>query len=128
MMNPYKQASVHYVLCDVSNQNGTGSFGATVGRVVNRIAKSRFVLDGKAYRLFRNDGNNSIHGGHRGFGKVIWTVKEYVRDGDTPYITFFYHSFDGEQGKTVGDMDVCERRPHVQSSILFSCTSVDLSS
>ncbi|KAI4962908.1 hypothetical protein ZWY2020_024642 [Hordeum vulgare] len=77
--------------------NGTGSFGATVGRVVNRIAKSRFVLDGKAYRLFRNDGNNSIHGGHRGFGKVIWTVKEYVRDGDTPYITFFYHSFDGEQ-------------------------------
>ncbi|VAH48439.1 unnamed protein product [Triticum turgidum subsp. durum] len=64
--------------------NGTGSFGATVGRVVNRIAKSRFVLDGKAYRLFRNDGNNSIHGGHRGFDKVIWTVKEYVRDGDTP--------------------------------------------
>jgi hypothetical protein len=38
-------------------------------------------------------------GGHRGFGKVIWTVKEYVRDGDSPYITFFYHSFDGEQGK-----------------------------
>ncbi|KAI5014882.1 hypothetical protein ZWY2020_056272 [Hordeum vulgare] len=85
--------------------NGTGSFGATVGRVVNRIAKSRFVLDGKAYRLFRNDGNNSIHGGHRGFGKVIWTVKEYVRDGDTPYITFFYHSFDGEQGFP-GDLDV----------------------
>ncbi|EMS48570.1 Aldose 1-epimerase [Triticum urartu] len=85
--------------------NGTGSFGATVGRVVNRIAKSRFVLDGKAYRLFRNDGNNSIHGGHRGFGKVIWTVKEYVRGGDTPYITFFYHSFDGEQGFP-GDLDV----------------------
>lgn len=85
--------------------NGSGSFGATVGRVANRIANSRFVLDGKAYRLFRNDGNNSIHGGHRGFGKVIWTVKEYVRDGDSPYITFFYHSFDGEQGFP-GDLDV----------------------
>ncbi|KAM0901844.1 hypothetical protein ACQ4PT_019679 [Festuca glaucescens] len=85
--------------------NGTASFGSTVGRVVNRIAKARFVLDGKAYRLFRNDGKNSIHGGHRGFGKVIWTVKEYVSGGDSPYITFFYHSFDGEQGFP-GDLDV----------------------
>ena len=38
-------------------------------------------------------------GGLRGFGKVIWTVKEHVRDGDSPYITLYYHSFDGEQGK-----------------------------
>uniref|UniRef100_A0ACD5UBE2 Uncharacterized protein n=1 Tax=Avena sativa TaxID=4498 RepID=A0ACD5UBE2_AVESA len=89
----------------VSDQNGTASFGATVGRVANRIANSRFVLDGKAYRLFRNDGNNSIHGGHRGFSKVIWTVKEHVLDGDSPYITFFYHSFDGEQGFP-GDLDL----------------------
>ncbi|KAM0845153.1 hypothetical protein ACQ4PT_056564 [Festuca glaucescens] len=44
-------------------------------------------------------------GGHRGFGKVIWTVKEYVSGGDSPYITFFYHSFDGEQGFP-GDLDV----------------------
>ncbi|XP_047064188.1 galactose mutarotase-like [Lolium rigidum] len=85
--------------------NGTQAFGSTVGRVANRIFKSRFVLDGKAYRLFPNDGNNSIHGGHRGFGKVIWTVKEYVSGGDSPYITFFYHSFDGEQGFP-GDLDV----------------------
>ena len=44
-------------------------------------------------------------GGHRGFSKVIWTVKEYVPDCDSPYITFYYHSFDGEQGFP-GDLDV----------------------
>ncbi|KAF7009472.1 hypothetical protein CFC21_024005 [Triticum aestivum] len=71
--------------------------GSTIGRVANRIANARFVLDGKTYRLFRNDGNNTIHGGHRGFNKVIWTVKEHVQYGDSPYITY-YRSFDGEQG------------------------------
>ncbi|XP_048552948.1 galactose mutarotase-like [Triticum urartu] len=72
--------------------------GSTIGRVANRIANARFVLDGRTYRLLRNDGNNTIHGGPRGFNKVIWTVKEYVHDGDSPYITFYYRSFDGEQG------------------------------
>lgn len=37
-------------------------------------------------------------GGHRGFSKVVWTVKEHVGGGDSPYITLYYHSFDGEQG------------------------------
>ena len=41
----------------------------------------------------------TISGGHRGFNKVIWTVKEYVSGGDSPHITMYYHSFDGEQGK-----------------------------
>ncbi|TVU14208.1 hypothetical protein EJB05_37660, partial [Eragrostis curvula] len=78
--------------------NGSSVFGALVGRVANRIAKGRFVLDGKAYHLLKNDGNNTLHSGHRGFNKVIWTVKEYVPTGDAPYITFYYYSFDGEQG------------------------------
>lgn len=43
-------------------QSGKGYFGALVGRVANRIAKARFVLDGKAYHLFANDGNNTLHG------------------------------------------------------------------
>ncbi|KAJ3673355.1 hypothetical protein LUZ60_006729 [Juncus effusus] len=77
--------------------NGSNYFGALVGRVANRIAGARFVLDGKPYHLYKNDGNNSLHGGHRGFSAVIWDVKEKV-DGDSPYITFYYHSFDGEQG------------------------------
>ncbi|KAG8082131.1 hypothetical protein GUJ93_ZPchr0014g47590 [Zizania palustris] len=78
--------------------NTTTYFGALVGRVANRIANARFELDGKTYRLFRNEGNNTLHGGNRGFSKVIWTVKEYIRGGDSPCITLYYHSFDGEQG------------------------------
>ncbi|CAL4968637.1 unnamed protein product [Urochloa decumbens] len=89
----------------VNVQNGTAYFGGLIGRVANRIAGARFTLDGKAYRLYRNDGNNSLHGGHRGFSKVIWTVKEHVAGGDSPYITLYYHSFDGEQGFP-GDLDV----------------------
>ncbi|XP_062225820.1 uncharacterized protein LOC133924343 [Phragmites australis] len=85
--------------------NGSSYFGALVGRVANRIANARFVLDGKVYHLYTNDGNNTLHGGHRGFSKVIWTVKEYVGGGDSPYITLYYHSFDGEEGFP-GDLDV----------------------
>jgi aldose 1-epimerase len=80
--------------------NGSAYFGALVGRVANRVANARFVLDGKVYHLYRNDGKNALHGGKRGFSKVIWTVKEYVGGGDSPYITLYYHSFDGEEGNT----------------------------
>ncbi|KAL6845745.1 hypothetical protein ACP4OV_024320 [Aristida adscensionis] len=85
--------------------NGSNYFGALVGRVANRVANARFVLDGKVYHLYANDGKNALHGGHRGFSKVIWTVKEYVSGGDFPYITLYYHSFDGEQGFP-GELDV----------------------
>ena len=43
-------------------QNGSSYFGALVGRVANRVAKGRFVLDGKAYHLYINDGKNALHG------------------------------------------------------------------
>ncbi|XBI08153.1 hypothetical protein VPH35_135931 [Triticum aestivum] len=80
--------------------NGTAYFGGLIGRVANRIANARFTLDGKPYRLVPNDGNNTLHGGHRGFDKVVWTVKEHVGDdGSSPFITLYYHSFDGEQGR-----------------------------
>jgi len=85
--------------------NGSAYFGALVGRVANRVADARFVLDGKVYHLYRNDGKNALHGGRRGFSKVIWSVKEYVGGGDSPYITLYYHSFDGEEGFP-GDLDV----------------------
>uniref|UniRef100_A0ACD5X334 Uncharacterized protein n=1 Tax=Avena sativa TaxID=4498 RepID=A0ACD5X334_AVESA len=80
-------------------------FGPLTGRVGQRIARGRFVLDGKVYHTYVNDGRNTIHGGRRGFSKVVWTVKEYVAGGSSPYITLFYRSFDGEEGFP-GDLDV----------------------
>ncbi|XP_039774677.1 galactose mutarotase-like [Panicum virgatum] len=85
--------------------NDTSFFGPVAGRVAQRIARGRFVLDGKVYHLNINDGRNTLQGGGRGFHKVIWTVKEYVGAGDSPHITLYYRSFDGEQGFP-GNLDV----------------------
>jgi aldose 1-epimerase len=51
-------------------------FGATVGRYANRIGNGRFVLDGVAHELSRNDGHNCLHGGARGFDTKVWNVVE----------------------------------------------------
>ncbi len=72
-------------------------FGATVGRVGNRIARGRFTLDGKAYQLATNDGPNHLHGGIRGFDKVVWDAKEVPGKGG-PAVLFSYLSRDGEEG------------------------------
>jgi len=51
-------------------------FGATIGRYGNRIAKGKFILDGKPYTLFVNNGVNTLHGGKPGFQEVVWDAKE----------------------------------------------------
>ena len=72
-------------------------FGATVGRVANRIAKGTFSLDGKTYSVPVNDGPNSLHGGTKGFDKVVWQVVS-ATGGATPTVTLRYVSPDGDQG------------------------------
>ena len=71
--------------------------GATVGRVANRIARGRFVLDGKTYEVPVNDGVNSLHGGTRGFDKANWTVTRLV-EGSRPALILGLVSPDGDQG------------------------------
>jgi aldose 1-epimerase len=75
----------------------TPYFGAIVGRYGNRIGKARFTLDGTEYALNANDGPNTLHGGLKGFDKVVWEA-----DGTTPAtqpsLTLSYLSRDGEEG------------------------------
>jgi aldose 1-epimerase len=75
---------------------GNGYFGATIGRVGNRIAGGKFKLNGKEYTLTKNDGPNTLHGGgKRSFDKVIWTG---MPSGNAESVTFKYVSPDGEEG------------------------------
>jgi aldose 1-epimerase len=72
-------------------------FGSTVGRVANRIAKGQFTLDGKTYQVPVNNGPNSLHGGTKGFDKVLWTVAD-THKGPSASVTLRYVSPDGEMG------------------------------
>jgi aldose 1-epimerase len=72
-------------------------FGSTVGRYANRIAGGRFTIDGKSYELAQNNNGNALHGGLKGFDKVVWKVDQ-VKSGPTASATFSYVSPDGEEG------------------------------
>ncbi|MGZ8538391.1 MAG: aldose epimerase family protein [Flavisolibacter sp.] len=90
--------------------NSTESyFGATIGRVGNRIAKGKFTVDGKEYSIFTNNGANSLHGGKKGFQGIVWDA---TQPNDTT-LELHYLSKDMEEGYP-GNLDV---------KVIYSLTS-----
>ncbi len=73
-------------------------FGALIGRYGNRIAKGHFTLDGKTYTLAVNNGPNSLHGGIKGFDKVVWHVVRAENTSKGAQLELSYTSPDGEEG------------------------------
>jgi len=72
-------------------------FGATVGRVANRIAHGKFQLGAETYTLATNNGPNHLHGGTKGWDKVVWSAETQQTDRG-PAVNFSYMSQDGEEG------------------------------
>lgn len=83
-------------------------FGVTAGRVANRIAGAQFSLDGAEHRLSANDGPNHLHGGRRGFDKVVWEAEALGAGRAEAAVQFKYKSPDGEEGYP-GNLEVTVR-------------------
>ena len=75
----------------------TPYFGAIIGRYGNRIANGRFFLDGETFELAVNNGENHLHGGLKGFDKVLWDAEPFS-DGEDRGIVFRYLSPEDEEG------------------------------
>lgn len=76
---------------------GGGYIGALIGRVGNRIADGKFTLDGKEYKLYKNDGNAHLHGGKEGFNVKLWDCSVFD-NGDNGGLVLKYTSPDMEEG------------------------------
>ena len=71
--------------------------GVTVGRFANRIGGAKFSLGGKEYSLYKNNGENSLHGGKIGFSRKVWKAEAY-EDRDGVFVRFELKSPDGDEG------------------------------
>lgn len=86
------------------DNNNSPYFGAIVGRYGNRIADAKFSIGGTEYKLAANNGKNNLHGGVKGFDKVVWNASE-VNDDNGVGLKLTYRSVDGEEGFP-GNLDV----------------------
>lgn len=76
-------------------QKGNPCFGCLVGRFANRIGKGKFTVDGKTYTLALNNNGNTLHGGLKGYDKVVWDAKALPEKNA---LSLLYNSKDGEEG------------------------------
>jgi aldose 1-epimerase len=77
---------------------GNPFFGCVAGRYANRIAGGKFTLDGKEYKLARNNGPNSLHGGNKGFDKAVWEAQVFGKGERALGVAFRHTSPDGDEG------------------------------
>jgi aldose 1-epimerase len=98
---PDKSGKMADIVLGYDNLNGyvrnSPYFGAIVGRYGNRIGKGKFTIDGKEYSVTVNDGANTLHGGKKGFDKVVWQ-SEKVEKPEGVGVKLTYLSKDGEEG------------------------------
>ncbi len=98
---PDKNGNMDNVVLGYDNLEGylkeTPYFGAIVGRYANRIAKGKFTLDGTEYSLAVNNGPNHLHGGMKGFDKVIWDAEEFQSENEAG-LKLNYLSVNGDEG------------------------------
>lgn len=101
LKTPDKTGALGDIVLGYDNIDGylksTPYFGAIVGRYGNRIAKGKFTIEGKTYSVPVNNGVNSLHGGLKGFDKVMWTA-ESSQDSTGAHVVLSYVSTDGEEG------------------------------
>lgn len=84
--------------------NNSRYLGALIGRFANRIDEGKFTLNDATYQLVQNNGPNHLHGGIKGFDKVVWQASETVEDGNA-ILRLKYSSKDGEEFYP-GNLDV----------------------
>ncbi|MEN6576188.1 MAG: aldose epimerase family protein [Phycisphaerales bacterium] len=75
-----------------------GCAAAVIGRYANRIGNAQFVLDGVEYKLAANNGPNHLHGGKKGFDRMVWKQEEATASEDRAWVKLSYLSKDGEEG------------------------------
>jgi aldose 1-epimerase len=101
LLVPSRNNRIDDVLLGFSTLSGyvtpKNQVGATIGRFGNRIGGARFTLNGQTYDLYKNDGENSLHGGRRGFDKYLWKTEAY-EEKDGVFVRFELRSPDGDEG------------------------------
>ncbi len=102
LFTPDKNGKVNDVVLGFDNLEqyleGHPYFGALIGRFGNRIDQGKFTLEGKEYALAQNNDTNHLHGGLKGFDKVVWEIADIIDTPDEIGISLKYFSKDGEEG------------------------------